>query len=77
METLKDPTGAGDSFAGGFMGYLSRTNELSDKAMKQAVIYGTIMASFCVQDFGPGRLLRLRPSDIEKRMREYKRCVCA
>lgn len=77
METLKDPTGAGDSFAGGFMGYLSKTHELSDKAMKRAVIYGTIMASFCVQDFGPGGLLKLRPQDIEKRIREYKKCVCA
>ncbi len=77
MENLKDPTGAGDSFAGGFMGYLSKTHELSDKAMKRAVIYGTIMASFCVQDFGPARLIRLRSSDIEKRVYDYKKITRA
>lgn len=76
MEELKDPTGAGDSFAGGFMGYLSKTNELDDTGFRKAVIYGTIMASFCIQDFGPNRLLKLRPSDIETRFAEYKRLTC-
>lgn len=76
MENLKDPTGAGDSFAGGFMGFLSKANQVSDKAMGRAVIYGTIMASFCVQDFGPNSLLRLRPADIEKRFRDYKKRLC-
>jgi len=73
METIKDPTGAGDSFAGGFMGYLSRTNDTSERSMRKAVIYGTIMASFCVQDFGPGRLLKLKSSDIEKRFYDYQK----
>lgn len=73
MEIIKDPTGAGDSFAGGFMGYLSKTNDLSEQGMRKAVIYGTVMASFCVQDFGPNRLSKLRPSDIEQRFRDYKK----
>ncbi|MDD5449275.1 MAG: PfkB family carbohydrate kinase [Candidatus Omnitrophica bacterium] len=76
METIKDPTGAGDSFAGGFMGYLGRTNDRGDKAVRKAVIYGTVMASFCVQDFGPERLLTLKPADIKKRFDDYKKNTC-
>lgn len=77
MEAIKDPTGAGDSFAGGFMGYLSRTNDSSEHGMRKAVIYGTIMASFCVQDFGPGKLLKLKAADIEKRLYDYKKITRA
>lgn len=77
MEAVKDPTGAGDSFAGGFMGYLSRTNDSSEHGMRKAVIYGTIMASFCVQDFGPGKLLKLKAADIEKRFYDYKKITRA
>lgn len=73
LETLKDPTGAGDTFAGGFMGYISKSNDLSDAGFRRAIIYGTVMASYCVQDFGPGRLLRLKPAEIEKRYEDYKR----
>jgi sugar/nucleoside kinase (ribokinase family) len=76
MESVKDPTGAGDSFAGGFMGYLGKVNSLSENIMRRAVIYGTIMASFCVQDFGPNRLLRLTPFDIRERFNAYKRLTC-
>ncbi len=76
MDTLKDPTGAGDTFAGGFMGYLVKSNDLSEAGFRKAVIYGTIMASFSVQDFGPNRLLKLKPFDIERRFREYKRLTC-
>ena len=70
---VKDPTGAGDTFAGGLMGYLSKSNDLSESGFRKAIIYGTIMASFCVQDFGPNRLLKLKPFDIKRRFTEYKR----
>lgn len=76
MENVKDPTGAGDSFAGGFMGCLSKENQFTDAAFRRAVIYGTMMASFCVQDFGPKQLLRLKPGDIEKRFKDFKRLTC-
>lgn len=76
LEELRDPTGAGDSFAGGFMGYLAKTGEINDAGFRKAVIYGTIMASFCVEDFGPGRLLALKTSDIEKRYREFQDLTC-
>jgi len=77
MEKIKDPTGAGDSFAGGFMGYLSRVNSSNppEAVFRRAVVYGTMMASFCVQDFGPGKLLGIDRSDIEKRLSDYKRMV--
>jgi len=75
MEKIKDPTGAGDTFAGGFMGYLSKTNRLDEPGFRKAVIYGTIMASFCVQDFGPNRLIRLRKDEIAQRFNAYKNLV--
>lgn len=73
IEKIKDPTGAGDTFAGGLMGYLSKANNLSHDNFRKAVIHGIIMASFCVQDFGPKGLLRLRSFDIGKRVKKYKR----
>ncbi|MCX5715457.1 MAG: PfkB family carbohydrate kinase [Candidatus Omnitrophica bacterium] len=75
MDSVKDPTGAGDSFAGGFMGYVSSRNDLSESGFRKAVIYGTIMASFCVQDFGPNRLLSLKSKDIAERLANYKKHV--
>ncbi len=73
LDELKDPTGAGDTFAGGFMGYLSKTGDLSEAGFNKAVVYGTVMASFCVQAFGPERLARLNLSDIKKRFEDYKK----
>ena len=73
LEQVHDPTGAGDSFAGGFMGYLAKTGEFSDCQLRRAVIYGSVMASFAVEEFGLSRLLRLTPGEIETRYREFKK----
>ncbi|MBH59568.1 MAG: sugar kinase [Dehalococcoidia bacterium] len=67
VEQVKDPTGAGDSFAGGFMGYLSTVENLSEEEFKDACIYGSVMASFCVEEFGLERLLSLDNNEIENR----------
>ena len=67
VEQVKDPTGAGDSFAGGFMGYLSTVENLSEKEFKDACVYGSVMASFCVEEFGLDRLLALNNDEIKKR----------
>jgi sugar/nucleoside kinase (ribokinase family) len=66
-----DPTGAGDTFAGGFMGYLASTDDTSFENMKRAVIYGSAMASFCVEKFGTDRLLEIAQSDIDKRVKVF------
>lgn len=72
LDEVKDPTGAGDTFAGGFMGYLAQTGDLAETNLRRAVIYGSVMASFAVEDFGLGRLLRLDPVQITARFREFK-----
>ena len=72
LEEVRDPTGAGDTFAGGFMGYLAQQGNLSEANLRQAVVYGSVMASFAVEEFGLGRLLRLGPQEIEARFREFK-----
>ena len=66
-----DPTGAGDTFAGGFMGYLASTDDTSFENMKRAVIYGSAMASFCVEKFGTDRLLEVVQGDIDKRVQVF------
>ena len=71
LEEVFDPTGAGDSFAGGFIGYLAQTEDLSFENMKRAVIYGSAMASFCVEKFGTERLLNLSPTEIQNRVMEF------
>jgi sugar/nucleoside kinase (ribokinase family) len=73
LETVFDPTGAGDSFAGGFMGYLSRTGNLKDDVIRKAVIYGSVMASFNVESFSLDRLRQLSPKAIHARYKEFKR----
>jgi len=73
LEAVKDPTGAGDAFAGGFMGYLARSKRWSESNLKKAVIYGSIMASFNVEDFSLNRLRRLKQAEIEKRFKEFKK----
>lgn len=71
IEEVFDPTGAGDTFAGGFVGYLARTRNLSFENMKNAIIYGSAMASFCVEEFGPNRLLALNRATINERLQEF------
>ncbi len=70
-----DPTGAGDTFAGGFMGYLAKTGDLSFENMKRAVIYGSAMASFCVERFGLERLLNLTQEEIADRVGRFVELV--
>ena len=71
LEDVFDPTGAGDTFAGGFMGYLAKTKDLSFENMKRAVIYGSAMASFCVEKFGPQRLKEISKEEIEERVQVF------
>jgi sugar/nucleoside kinase (ribokinase family) len=73
LEEVFDPTGAGDTFAGGFMGYLATCGEADDAAMARAIIYGSTLASFAVEDFSLDRLLRLTQDDITERFRHFKR----
>ncbi len=73
LEEVNDPTGAGDSFAGGFMGYLAKKGELSEKYFRQATIVGSVMASFNVEDFSLNRFKRLQYEEIERRFTEFKR----
>jgi sugar/nucleoside kinase (ribokinase family) len=70
LEEVFDPTGAGDSFAGGFIGYLAKTNDVSFNNMKRAVINGSVMASFCVEKFGTQKLTEITQIDIETRINE-------
>jgi len=72
LESIFDPTGAGDSFAGGFMGYLSKNGEVNDVTIRQAVIYGSAMASFNVEAFSLDRLRSLKADDITSRYKEFK-----
>ncbi len=71
LEDVFDPTGAGDTFAGGFMGYIAQSQDISFENLKRAVVYGSAMASFCVEDFGPKRLETLTAEDIEERLQEF------
>jgi sugar/nucleoside kinase (ribokinase family) len=71
LEEVFDPTGAGDTFAGGFIGYLASANDISFDSLKRAIIYGSAMASFCVEKFGIERLLNLTHSEIEERIQEF------
>ena len=72
LEPVFDPTGAGDTFAGGFAGFLTKTNDFSFENMKRALIYGSAMASFCVEKFGPERLFKLEPSALISRLQAFK-----
>lgn len=72
LEAVFDPTGAGDTFAGGFMGYLAANHNLSDASIRQAIIFGSVMASFTVEDFSLNRLKALEYRDIEERFRRFK-----
>jgi sugar/nucleoside kinase (ribokinase family) len=75
LDEIVDPTGAGDSFAGGFLGHLARKNRSDFATMKEAVIYGNVMGSFAVEDFGVKRLLSITKDDVEERYRKYRNLV--
>ncbi|MEJ2520395.1 MAG: PfkB family carbohydrate kinase [Desulfuromonadales bacterium] len=72
LEEVYDPTGAGDTFAGGFMGYLAATDNLSQGTIRKATVFGSVMASFTVEDFSLNRLRRLNWSDVEERFRHFQ-----
>jgi sugar/nucleoside kinase (ribokinase family) len=72
LEAVYDPTGAGDTFAGGFVGYLANTGDLSEDGIRQAVVMGTVMASYNVEDFSLNRLKKLTYQEIEARYRSFK-----
>ena len=73
LEKIVDPTGAGDSFAGAMMGYLASKNKTDLSAIKKAVIYGNVMGSFAVEGYGPEVLLRIKKSDVKKRVMLYEK----
>lgn len=75
LEEVFDPTGAGDTFAGGFIGHLAKTRDISFDNMKTAIIVGSAMASFCVEKFGPQRLKEITREDIEARLDEFVQLV--
>jgi sugar/nucleoside kinase (ribokinase family) len=75
LEEVFDPTGAGDTFAGGFIGYLAKTKDISFENMKTAVITGSAMASFCVEKFGPDRMKEITKKDIDTRLAEFVQLV--
>lgn len=75
LEEVFDPTGAGDTFAGGFIGYLAKTKDISFENMKTAIITGSAMASFCVEKFGATRLKEITRRDIEARVQQFKQLV--
>ena len=71
LEEPHDPTGAGDSFAGGFMGYLAGTGSTNDAALRRAIVYGSVLGSFAVEQFGLERLLKLKKTEIHARARHF------
>ena len=75
LEEVYDPTGAGDTFAGGFIGHIAKTRDISFENMKTAIIVGSAMASFCVEKFGPERLKEITREDIEARLDEFVQLV--
>jgi len=72
LENIKDPTGCGDCFGGAFIGYLSKTQDLSEENMRKAVVYGSVVASHNAEGFGTERLQSIKQEDIEKRYEEFK-----
>jgi sugar/nucleoside kinase (ribokinase family) len=75
LEEVFDPTGAGDTFAGGFIGHLAKTKDISFENMKTAIIVGSAMASYCVEKFGPERLKEVNKEDIQSRIDEFVQLV--
>jgi len=75
LENVKDPTGAGDSFAGGFMGHLAESGDVSWEGIKRAMVFGSVIASFAVEDFGANGLLAMSRSAIESRFETLRQCT--
>ena len=75
LEDVFDPTGAGDTFAGGFMGYIANMGDTSSATLKQAIIMGSVMASFNVEDFSINRIKTLDYQEIRDRYSAFKRCI--
>jgi sugar/nucleoside kinase (ribokinase family) len=75
LEDVFDPTGAGDTFAGGFIGHIAKTKDISFENMKTAIIVGSAMASFCVEKFGPERMKEITKEDIDTRLEEFVQLV--
>jgi sugar/nucleoside kinase (ribokinase family) len=75
LEDVFDPTGAGDTFAGGFIGHLAKTQDISYKNMKTAIIVGSALASFCVEKFGPERMKEITKADIDARIEQFVQLV--
>src|SRR5437763_13454221 len=75
LEDVFDPTGAGDTFAGGFIAHLAKTKDISFENMKTAIIVGSVMASFCVEKFGTQRLKEIFKKDIDARLDEFVQLV--
>jgi sugar/nucleoside kinase (ribokinase family) len=75
LEDVFDPTGAGDTFAGGFMGYIASTGDVSFENMKRGIIVGSALASFCVEKFGPTRLKEITKAEINERIQQFKNLV--
>jgi len=73
IESVYDPTGAGDTFAGGFMGYLAKNKKCNQQSLREAVVYGNIMATFAVEDFSLRRLQKVTASDVRKRLDKFKK----
>ena len=74
VEKVIDPTGAGDTFAGGFMGFLAKSGKVNSLSLKKALAYGTVAASFNIEDFGLNRTSRLKEQDLTRRLNEFKGC---
>jgi sugar/nucleoside kinase (ribokinase family) len=75
LEEVFDPTGAGDTFAGGFMGHLAKTKDISFENMKTAIIVGSALASFCVEKLGPQRLKEVTKREIDERISQFVQLV--
>jgi sugar/nucleoside kinase (ribokinase family) len=73
LSNVQDPTGAGDTFAGGFVGHLARSAEIDDAALRAAVIYGSVMGSFSVEGFGLERLMKLTAAEIDQRFKAFRK----
>ena len=74
-EEVVDPTGAGDSFAGGFLGYLDSVNEVNEQELRKAAVFGSVMASFAIEDFGIERFKSLTLPEVKKRFSEFRKFV--
>lgn len=75
LEDVVDPTGAGDSFAGGLLGYIARVGEVDHKSLRRAIYFGSALGSFCVEGIGPKRLLEITPQDLESRIDQFTKLV--